>query len=152
MPSVLMALIPTPVNVLQDLRAKIVKQVGLNIHISLVLLENAVKQVTSVTLVAEGNVLEIEVSLQLLTWVTICICFNVIDVDDCKSAPCKNNGKCTDGVDSYSCQCAPGYEGENCETSRFEHVVTAKAVMWFVIAYITCISWRFSRSSRRGRV
>ena len=26
-----------------------------------------------------------------------------------------NGGTCTDGVNSYTCACAPGYSGEGCE-------------------------------------
>jgi len=35
------------------------------------------------------------------------------DVDDCIPDPCYF-GKCTDGVNSYTCQCKPGYTGKNC--------------------------------------
>merc|ERR1712015_228944 len=36
------------------------------------------------------------------------------DVDDCLSNPC-DQGTCTDGVNSYTCQCTPGYTGDNCD-------------------------------------
>jgi cell division septum initiation protein DivIVA len=39
------------------------------------------------------------------------------EVDDCASKPCKNGGICHDGVDSYTCECANGWTGENCETN-----------------------------------
>jgi hypothetical protein len=39
------------------------------------------------------------------------------DIDDCADAPCLNGGTCTDGIDSYTCDCAPGYEGDTCETN-----------------------------------
>lgn len=42
------------------------------------------------------------------------------DIDECASNPCKNGGTCKDGIDSYSCECAPGYEGYNCDNGIFE--------------------------------
>ena len=39
------------------------------------------------------------------------------DIDDCASSPCKNEGTCTDGVNSYSCACVAGYSGNNCATN-----------------------------------
>ena len=41
----------------------------------------------------------------------------VADTDDCSGDPCQNGGTCSDGVNSHSCSCVPGYEGANCETS-----------------------------------
>ena len=41
------------------------------------------------------------------------------DVNECGSNPCKNGGECTDGVNSYTCQCNSGYSGANCETSEY---------------------------------
>ena len=40
------------------------------------------------------------------------------DINDCNPNPCANGGTCTDGVDSYTCQCAAGYTGPNCNTSK----------------------------------
>ena len=37
-------------------------------------------------------------------------------VDMCYSEPCQNAGTCNNGVNKYTCDCAPGYEGPNCET------------------------------------
>jgi len=34
---------------------------------------------------------------------------------DCFSFPCINEGWCLDGVDDYTCVCATGFKGENCE-------------------------------------
>ena len=55
---------------------------------------------------------------------TPCSEIEKVDVDDCESSPCINNGVCSDvsGSDadlayaSYACACAPGYSGENCAT------------------------------------
>lgn len=38
-----------------------------------------------------------------------------INVDDCESSPCKNNGTCIDGLDAYECQCLSGFSGRDCE-------------------------------------
>ena len=40
------------------------------------------------------------------------------DIDDCANKPCLNGGTCTDGVNGFTCKCATGYTGTNCETSR----------------------------------
>jgi len=40
------------------------------------------------------------------------------DIDDCATMPCANGGTCTDGVDSYTCQCAAGYTGADCNVSK----------------------------------
>ena len=40
----------------------------------------------------------------------------VINVDECHLATCHNGGTCVEGDASYTCVCAPGYTGENCET------------------------------------
>ncbi|KAK2521486.1 Svep1 [Columba livia] len=37
------------------------------------------------------------------------------EVDECKSAPCHNNGMCKDGIGTFVCHCQPGYSGLLCE-------------------------------------
>lgn len=44
---------------------------------------------------------------------------HIIDIDDCQPMPCKHNGSCRDGINSYTCKCAAGYEGKDCEKSKF---------------------------------
>ena len=39
-------------------------------------------------------------------------------IDDCASSQCQNGGTCVDGINSYSCNCVPGYAGDNCETGN----------------------------------
>ena len=41
-----------------------------------------------------------------------------LDIDDCVTIPCQNGGSCTDQVNSYTCNCADGYDGPNCETGN----------------------------------
>ena len=33
------------------------------------------------------------------------------NVNECASGPCQNGGACTDGINSYTCACAAGYNG-----------------------------------------
>ena len=37
-------------------------------------------------------------------------------VDVCAAEPCQNGGTCHDVGNGYTCDCAPGFEGTNCET------------------------------------
>ena len=34
------------------------------------------------------------------------------DIDECASNPCKNNANCTDLINSYECECPPGFNGK----------------------------------------
>ena len=42
-----------------------------------------------------------------------------LDIDECRSTPCKNGGTCTDMINGRNCTCAPGYTGNNCEIGKF---------------------------------
>ena len=39
---------------------------------------------------------------------------NCDEIDDCVGVSC-GNGRCVDGMDSFSCTCNPGFTGEFCE-------------------------------------
>ena len=41
-----------------------------------------------------------------------------LDIYECGSTPCQHGGNCTDHVNFYTCQCPPGYTGDNCETGK----------------------------------
>ena len=45
-----------------------------------------------------------------------CLLLNIADVNECAGNPCQNDGTCMDGVNEYSCSCASGYTGLNCES------------------------------------
>ena len=40
--------------------------------------------------------------------------FHLLEVDECASNPCVNNGTCHDGRGDFTCNCIPGYEGKTC--------------------------------------
>ena len=44
--------------------------------------------------------------------------FSDSDVDECTDNPCKNGGTCTNEPWLYSCACAYGYKGKNCEERK----------------------------------
>ena len=39
-------------------------------------------------------------------------------MDNCAGKKCSGVGKCKNGVNDYTCQCAKGYTGKDCETSE----------------------------------
>ena len=45
----------------------------------------------------------------------VCLNAYILDVNECASNPCQNAGSCVDGLLSYSCMCAQGLEGDDCE-------------------------------------
>ena len=44
--------------------------------------------------------------------------FGFIETNECASNPCQNGGTCWDGLNHYSCNCLPGFEGTDCETGK----------------------------------
>ena len=42
-----------------------------------------------------------------------------LDIDDCDPNPCQNSGVCTDGINEHTCQCQEGFEGDQCDISKF---------------------------------
>lgn len=41
------------------------------------------------------------------------------------AAPCKNGGRCIDGIDSFTCRCESGYTGDTCEDGLLQIVLMA---------------------------
>ena len=40
------------------------------------------------------------------------------EADECESNPCNNGGTCVDDLAFYTCICAAGYEGDQCDTGE----------------------------------
>ena len=81
------------------------------------------------------------------------------DVDSCGGGvpslnPCLNGGICTDGQDTYSCDCPPGYKGTNCEIDVDECVVNPDLDRSKVLTFKVHLFLLFSEGSghppRRG--
>ena len=43
---------------------------------------------------------------------------SILVIDNCAGNPCLNNGTCSNGINSFTCQCAPGFTGAKCELSK----------------------------------
>ena len=47
----------------------------------------------------------------------------VLDINECSSQPCENDGTCTDEVNGYSCTCKAGYTDDKCGTGeKYRHI------------------------------
>ena len=44
---------------------------------------------------------------------------SLLDIDECNSSPCQNDGTCTDQVNGYACACVAGYTGADCQTGEW---------------------------------
>ena len=42
--------------------------------------------------------------------------YSLENTDDCSGNECQNDATCLDALNSYTCQCAEGFEGNYCES------------------------------------
>ena len=75
-----------------------------------------------IQVIVEPTALKVQTSfIQLFTWITInCSNSSIKDINDCDPNPC-THGSCTDGVNSYTCACDPGYSGVDCNKGTNFH-------------------------------
>lgn len=44
------------------------------------------------------------------------------EIDNCENITCMNGGSCLDGIESFTCVCADGWEGNFCEQGMLAFV------------------------------
>ena len=57
-----------------------------------------------------------------------------LDIGECTSAPCQNNGTCIDEINRFMCICADGFSGNVCETSE---ILLTKGNQNFLIIFVS---------------
>ena len=55
-------------------------------------------------------------------FILLCIHSFTTVIDHCVSAPCLNQGKCTNLRNDFSCECELGYRGKRCQEEKNECV------------------------------
>ena len=54
--------------------------------------------------------------------------FNLLDVDECLTSPCKNGATCVNNDGGYQCQCSAGWTGDQCDKGTLRWLNTVLAV------------------------
>ena len=61
------------------------------------------------------DAIEPSVAVHVTDTYYILACILLVDIDECASDPCMNDGTCLDQVNMFECQCADAYYGDSCE-------------------------------------
>ena len=64
--------------------------------------------------------------------------FCLLDVNECASFPCQRDGVCVDDVNSFRCDCLPGFGGERCQNGQFFASMTCIHMMYFALGVFCC--------------
>ena len=68
----------------------------------------------------------------------------ITDIDDCAATPCMNGGACTDLVSDYVCQCAAGFAGDRCETSKSQTNILLFTINSMIVRMILWLCKKYS--------
>lgn len=77
------------------------------------------------------------------------LCSCCIEMDQCRSQPCKNGGTCLQDMNNYKCQCREGFRGTNCEGINLHsshvtlHIIicgSIKICFCFIVEELKCHS------------
>ena len=63
----------------------------------------------------------------------------ISDIDECASNPCQNGGQCIDGINGYTCFCAAGFTGVNCETSKSQFSVIVYYLLYLKLVIMNML-------------
>ena len=62
------------------------------------------------------------------------------DINDCKQSSCLNGGVCVDGINSFTCNCAHGFIGNDCSSSMGHYVFKIRIRYQLVgYNYLSCV-------------
>ena len=73
---------------------------------------------TDVVVVVVVNVVVVVVNVVVVVVVVVVF---VSEIKQCDSKPCQNGGTCVEDTTGYTCTCASGYTGTNCQTGKVTH-------------------------------
>ena len=74
----------------------------------------------------------------------------VTDINDCSTSPCDNGGTCTDGINTYTCQCSDGYTGNDCQTGTEEYSITFQYNQQSAISHYSIFNQLFKSVANRS--
>ena len=64
------------------------------------------------------------------------------EIDDCVNHTCANGGSCTDGINSYSCNCLVGFTGNYCQIGMLDLLLESFLISCVcTVHYFLCCSF-----------
>ena len=66
---------------------------------------------------------------------------HISDIDECAISPCMNEGTCSDGVNSYTCTCLTGYEGDD---SKWAYTLNSSLLFYRLFEKCTTYNYKIS--------